>query len=587
MHEISKHSQYSPTVHPIFPHPYVCESILGSGRTGIVYRARNSESDANVAIKVIPCLSDFDRAPIEAELDRLKRFQSNCIVEIIEVISAPTAVFLVMELMDHSVSDFQSSFRRILHTDRLHAILEISISLHTHLKDLHQQGLVYGQLKLSNVLFTKSLKVKLGDTMSGCECRCGVIAGISELDSLRYQPPEHFTSSSPAPSAASDTWALGMLLLEMITGRVQIGGNDCQTIRSNIASFDANEATGRLNPKTASLLRGFLDANPKERTALSKLPLNTLMLALSDSVLSVGRDVSTNEVNLELWETRQDLVNEQQQRKIEKLTEQATRNAETIEQMRREMDILKSDQGFITQMIPLLTCHNPEIVLSALELVYSITNDLPITQRLKVTEAQMIHLTLPSELYLIRIVFWSLLLGTPVLTSRVCESTDLTASVIRQTLYDNLIVPLEGFFRFICRNRYEIKDESESFFIAWVIGLLPYVAPYHAQTTQAVQRSSMSLAFCSGLSFFTHNFVQACFLNQLRDGIRSWSKAETDVRNRSKVILRRLNEEGLSDTLEQHIQTQGFDDNNDMDIFTAALSIHLLGGNIPYIDPDY
>ncbi|KAK2963991.1 putative Protein kinase domain containing protein [Blattamonas nauphoetae] len=200
----------------------VCVSILGSGRTGIVYRARNSESDANVAIKVIPCLSDFDRAPIEAELDRLKRFQSNCIVEIIEVISTPTAVFLVMELMDHSVSDFQSSFRRILHTDRLHAILEISISLHTHLKDLHQQGLVYGQLKPSNVLFTKSLKVKLGDTMSGCNCRCGVIAGISELDSLRYQPPEHSTSSSPAPSAASDTWALGMMLLEMITGRVQM-----------------------------------------------------------------------------------------------------------------------------------------------------------------------------------------------------------------------------------------------------------------------------------------------------------------------------------------------------------------------------
>ncbi|KAK2963990.1 hypothetical protein BLNAU_1071 [Blattamonas nauphoetae] len=259
----------------------------------------------------------------------------------------------------------------------------------------------------------------------------------------------------------------------------------------------------------------------------------------------------------------------------------------------------KSGQGFITQMIPLLTCHNPEIVMSALELVYSITNNLPITQRLKVTEAgfftllpttffeQMIHLTLPSELYLIRIVFWSLLLGTPVLTSRVCESTDLTASMIHQTLYDSLIVPLEGFFHFLCRNRYEIKDETDSYYIAWVIGLLPRIAPYHAQTTQAVQRSSMSLAFCSGLSFFTTNFLKECFLNELRDGIRSWSKAETDVRNRSKVILRRLNEEGLSDTLEQHIQTQGFDDNNDMDIFTAALSIHLLGGNIPYIDPDY
>jgi serine/threonine-protein kinase len=96
----------------------------------------------------------------------------------------------------------------------------------------HEQGIVHGDLKPANVLLTRAGTPKVADfaltQWFGQEVgrtRLGVILGTPG-----YLAPEQAGGHSHQMDPAVDTWALGAILYEMLTGRPPFTGADVMEI---------------------------------------------------------------------------------------------------------------------------------------------------------------------------------------------------------------------------------------------------------------------------------------------------------------------------------------------------------------------
>ena len=102
----------------------------------------------------------------------------------------------------------------------------------TGLQHLHAQNIVHRDLKLSNLLLTSDMQVKISDfglSVVLCSERgeSGTMCGTPN-----YMSPE-VISSSPH-GLASDVWSLGCLLYECLTGRGLFSGD---TVSDSLAAI--------------------------------------------------------------------------------------------------------------------------------------------------------------------------------------------------------------------------------------------------------------------------------------------------------------------------------------------------------------
>src|SRR5690606_7677586 len=93
------------------------------------------------------------------------------------------------------------------------------------LEALHGRGVVHGDLKPANVFFGALNEVKLGDFGTASLLDHGVTQSGGLEGSLAYMAPERVSNACP-PGAASDLYALGVILFRMLTGRLPFAGPD-------------------------------------------------------------------------------------------------------------------------------------------------------------------------------------------------------------------------------------------------------------------------------------------------------------------------------------------------------------------------
>lgn len=201
---------------------YRIERLLGEGGMGHVYEAVDLELNRRVAIKVLRReLSDEDaRARFLREGRAGAALTHPHACRLYEVEEHEGHLFLVMELLDGE------SLSACL--GRGPMTLEDVVAVITPLMDVlavfHQQGLVHRDLKPSNVFLTKR-GVKLLDfglarqteTPDALTATFVTSAG-AVTGTMRYMAPEQITGD-PIDGRA-DIFALGVLLFEMLTGRI-------------------------------------------------------------------------------------------------------------------------------------------------------------------------------------------------------------------------------------------------------------------------------------------------------------------------------------------------------------------------------
>ncbi len=208
---------------------YLLEAQLGEGGMAVVYRARNALVDRPVAVKVMSASMARD-----ANLkERFRREAKNTaalahpnIVEILDYGEAEDgAPFLVMEILEGQSLD------KLIQAGPMPVAQVATLGAHVArgLARAHDFSVVHRDLKPENIFVTRAQSgrgvakiLDFGIARSAHDQRltsAGQIFGTPQ-----YMAPERVTSIDTGPPA--DLYALGIILFEMLTGKLPFTAND-------------------------------------------------------------------------------------------------------------------------------------------------------------------------------------------------------------------------------------------------------------------------------------------------------------------------------------------------------------------------
>ena len=203
---------------------YRIESELGRGGMGVVYQGLHVTLERTVAIKMLAAhLADADtRARFRREALTLARVAHPNIISIYDVEDLDGHSFIVMEHVGGgSLGDLMAGGSPLPPA----RAVEIMGPILSALQAAHLAGVVHRDIKPDNILFTSTGRPKLTDfgvahmRDGGSKTRTGVMLGTPY-----YMSPEQ--AQGRRVTAAADLYAVGVVLYEMLSGRVPFTGQD-------------------------------------------------------------------------------------------------------------------------------------------------------------------------------------------------------------------------------------------------------------------------------------------------------------------------------------------------------------------------
>jgi hypothetical protein len=221
---------------PKLPADYELRGELGRGGMGVVYRAHQRSLDREVAIKVLRpgdlVFGDAMRR-FRAEAKNLARLRHRHIVSVHDLGESPDGtLWFAMDLIDGgTLADELRRHRRLLPSRAVRIVRQITAAI-VH---AHGLGIVHRDLKPQNVLIDRhgdAFVVDFGLARDASAAGARTLTG-ELLGTPAYMSPEQARGDSARIGEASDVWALGALLYELLTGRSPFAGKPLhETIRA-------------------------------------------------------------------------------------------------------------------------------------------------------------------------------------------------------------------------------------------------------------------------------------------------------------------------------------------------------------------
>ena len=283
---------------------YQIGSKLGQGGMGVVYKARDTQLDRVVAIKVLP-------PEMMANPDRKQRFVQEAraasalnhpnIVTVYDVRSDAGLDFIVMEYVDGCTLDQTILSKGIGITRSLRLAAQIADAL----SRAHEAGIVHRDLKPSNVIVTPDDRVKVldfgvaklldpGERAAEAATRSVPItdAGIA-VGTAAYMSPEQ--AEGKKIDARSDIFSFGAVLYEMITGRRPFAGESQVAILSKVLNEEPTPPGSLITGLSQEIERAIMRCLRKD-PARRYQTMADLKVALDDLVTDSAETVPTQGV---------------------------------------------------------------------------------------------------------------------------------------------------------------------------------------------------------------------------------------------------------------------------------------------------
>lgn len=195
---------------------------LGGGAAGEVHEAVDLRTGNTVAVKLISLPVDLGADErkewllrLQREADLARRLDHPDIVAVFEAGLQPGGAWLAMERV-HGVDLSRYTQRHLLLPETL--VLRIGARVGAALAHAHANGIVHRDLKPANVLVNlASGQVKIADFGVARDDDASATRTGLTLGTPAYMAPEQL-AGAPA-NAASDVYALGVMLFELLCGR--------------------------------------------------------------------------------------------------------------------------------------------------------------------------------------------------------------------------------------------------------------------------------------------------------------------------------------------------------------------------------
>ncbi|KQM59516.1 serine/threonine-protein kinase [Agreia sp. Leaf210] len=254
---------------------YRLESRVGAGGMGVVYRATDEKLGRTVAIKLFRDSEAADLQRKTSETRLLASLNHPSLVTLYDaLIDGDGEAYLVMEFVDGPTLRSRISDGPVAPVDAARMARELGEALHV----VHQAGIVHRDIKPANVLLRRSPVVGEEFTATLADFGIAHLVGSSRLTTpgtllgtAAYLSPEQVRGSEPAPS--SDIYALGLVLLESLTGE-RVFGQPVVHEAALARLTNDPEVPGELGYGWKSLLTAMTARDPGQRpTALEVVHL--------------------------------------------------------------------------------------------------------------------------------------------------------------------------------------------------------------------------------------------------------------------------------------------------------------------------
>jgi serine/threonine protein kinase len=246
---------------------YQVLSELGRGGMGIVYQAYDKQLKEQVAIKLLSPLLSTDQEALERlkrEVSLARRVTHPNVIRIHDISEVNGLYYVSMEYFGGA--DLKGYLRRSGPLSLLHAY-QILSQIFDGLEAAHSRGVVHRDLKAQNILIGPSGQVKIIDFglarsahLEGMTAT-GLIMGTPE-----YMAPEQVAGKQVDERA--DIYALGVILFEMLTGRVPFTGESAIAVGFQQLR-DPPPSPRAINPQipeeVARIILKALEKNPIQR----------------------------------------------------------------------------------------------------------------------------------------------------------------------------------------------------------------------------------------------------------------------------------------------------------------------------------
>jgi len=199
---------------------YEIESELGRGGMGVVYKARQVDLQRPVALKMILTGAHASAVQLErfrAEARAEARLQHPNIVQVYEIGEHEGLPYFSLEFVDGGSLSQKAGRQPQPPRDAARLVETLARAAHY----AHERGIVHRDLKPANVLLSADGTPKIADFgLAKCldddsgSTRTGLVIGTPS-----YMAPEQALGQHRDITRATDVYALGAILYELITGR--------------------------------------------------------------------------------------------------------------------------------------------------------------------------------------------------------------------------------------------------------------------------------------------------------------------------------------------------------------------------------
>ena len=227
---------------------YEIHSLLGAGGMGEVYLAWDTRLDRKVALKILP-------DAVAGDPDRMMRFAQEAkaasglnhpnIITIYEIDQSESTSFIATEFIDGSTLRERMRAQPITPSE----VLNVAVQVAAALTAAHANGIVHRDIKPENVIIRSDGIVKVLDfglakltgqgspdcvdgdapTRAHLKTASGLVMGTAT-----YMSPEQ--ARGQQVDARTDIFSLGVVLYELLTGRLPYGGSSIYEIIAAVLS---------------------------------------------------------------------------------------------------------------------------------------------------------------------------------------------------------------------------------------------------------------------------------------------------------------------------------------------------------------
>ena len=201
---------------------------IGTGGMAVVYKAKCHRLNRLVAIKILKsdlAQNEEFRRRFNAESQAVAQLSHPNIVSVYDVSRGGDTEYIVMELIAGiTLKQYMEKRGQLNWRESLHFITQIMRGL----SHAHSRGIIHRDIKPQNIMVLRDGSVKVADFGIACLADSAQTMTQEALGSVHYISPEQ--ARGDRPDARSDIYSSGVVLYEMLTGRLPFEGESAVSV---------------------------------------------------------------------------------------------------------------------------------------------------------------------------------------------------------------------------------------------------------------------------------------------------------------------------------------------------------------------